>query len=343
MSDNNNPFGQNPFGDNGPSGEDIKNSLKKNSFFIKLVLLIILVIAGLNMSYYTVEAEEVAVITTFGRYTNTQQPGLHFKIPLVQEVYKLKAKRQLKQEFGFRTMSSDVQSEYSRGKNAQSESLMLTGDLNVAIVEWIVHYQISDPFQFLFKIRGSEDTLRVLSESTMREVIGDYSVTEVLTSGREAILQRAKKRLAELCDNYETGLSIQRIELKDSAPPDTVKPSFNEVNEAEQERDRKQNEALAMYNKEIPKAVGEAQQTIEEAFGFAIERVNEAKGDVARFVALQKEYENSPSVTRTRLYFETMNDILSKVEKKIIVDEDSRGMVPMLFPLDKGAAQGGLK
>ncbi|MBN2719263.1 MAG: FtsH protease activity modulator HflK [Deltaproteobacteria bacterium] len=330
---NRSPFGDGPFGEDGPSPDDIKRALKQNSFLIKVIVLIVMIVVLLASAYYTVSAEEVAVVTTFGKYTRTDEPGLHFKIPFVQEVQKLQAKRQLKQEFGFRTTSSGIQSSYTRGDATRGESLMLTGDLNVAIVEWIVHYQISDPVQFLFKIRNGEDTLRDLSESTMREVVGDYSVTEVLTSGREEILQKAKKRLAELCVDYEAGISVQRVELKDSAPPDPVKPSFNEVNQAEQERDQKKNEALAQYNKEIPRAEGEADQILEEAQGYAIERVNRAKGDVAKFVALQKEYEDSPKVTRTRLYLETMNDVMAGIEKKIVVDDDAKGVVPMLFPM----------
>ncbi|MBN2526176.1 MAG: FtsH protease activity modulator HflK [Deltaproteobacteria bacterium] len=338
---NRSPFGDGPFGDDGPSPDDIKRALKKNSFVIKLVVLLGVAIVLAAMSYYTVSAEEVAVVTTFGKYTRTDEPGLHFKFPFVQDVQKLQAKRQLKQEFGFRTTSSGIQSQYTRGDSTLRESLMLTGDLNVAIIEWIVHYQISDPVQFLFKIRNGEDTLRDLSESTMREVVGDYSVTEVLTSGREDILQKAKKRLSQLCKDYETGISVQRVELKDSAPPDPVKPSFNEVNQAEQERDQKKNEALAQYNKEIPRAEGQADQMLEEAQGYAIERVNRAKGDVAKFVALQKEYADSPRVTRTRLYLETMDEVLSGIEKKIVVDDDAKGVVPMLFPMGQGAQRPG--
>jgi modulator of FtsH protease HflK len=337
---NRSPFGDGPFGDDGPGPEDIKRALKQNALLIKIIVGVGLLIVLGALSLYKVNEDELAVVTTFGKYTRTDQPGLNYLIPGIQVAQKLQAKRQLKQEFGFRTTSSGIQSQYTRGDSTLRESLMLTGDLNVAIVEWIVHYQISDPVQFLFKVRNGEDTLRDLSESTMREVVGDYSVTEVLTSGREEILQKAKKRLAALCKDYETGISVQRVELKDSAPPEPVKPSFNEVNQAEQERDQKKNEALAQYNKELPRAAGQADQILEEARGYAIERVNRAQGDVAKFVALQREYEDSPKVTRTRLYLETMNEVLSSIEKKIIVDESTKGMVPMLFPLgqDGGAA-----
>ena len=338
---NRSPFGDGPFGDDGPGPDDIKRALKQNALLIKIVVGVGLLIVLAAMSLYKVSEDELAVVTTFGKVTGTDQPGLNYLIPGVQVAHKLQAKRQLKQEFGFRTTSSGIQSQYTRGDSTLRESLMLTGDLNVAIVEWIVHYQISNPVQFLFKVRNAEDTLRDLSESTMREVVGDYSVTEVLTSGREEILQKAKKRLSELCEDYETGISVQRVELKDSAPPDPVKPSFNEVNQAEQERDQKKNEALAQYNKEIPRAEGQADQVLEEARGYAIERVNMAQGEVARFVALQVEYADAPKVTRTRIYLETMNDVMSGIEKKIVVDDSAKGMVPMLFPLGQDGAAAG--
>jgi membrane protease subunit HflK len=249
-------------------------------------------------------------------------------------VKKVPAKRQHKLEFGFRTESAGRKSEFRRDSLHARESTMLTGDLNVAIVEWIVHYKISDPYQYLFKVRSPEDTLRDLAEATVRAVVGDYSVTEVLTKGREEVLEKARVLLSELCKRYETGLSIQRIELKDSAPPGPVKPSFNEVNQAEQERDRLQNEAWARYNQEIPKARGEAKQLIQEAEGYAVERVNRARGDAERFLAIQKEYARAPVVTRARLYLETMTEVLPKAGKKVFLDEKAKGVMPLLFPAE---------
>jgi len=204
------------------------------------------------------------------------------------------------------------------------------------VVEWIVHYKIADPYLFLFKVRNVEETLHDLSEATLRAVVGDYSVTEVLTRGREEILEKARVHLSDLCKRYETGIAIQRIELKDSAPPDPVKPSFNEVNEAEQERDRLQNEAWTRYNKAIPNARGEAKQLIQEAEGYAVERVNRARGEVARFVAIEKEYARAPEVTRTRIYLETLNEVLPKAGKKVFMDESAKGVMPLLFPADTG-------
>ncbi|HUT77468.1 MAG TPA: FtsH protease activity modulator HflK, partial [Polyangia bacterium] len=285
----------------------------------------------------------------FGRFDRIEDSGLRFRIPLAERVYLVQSKMQLKSEFGFRTEFAGIKSSFRRDAQTLRESSMLTGDLNVAVVEWIVHYQISEPYQFVFRVRDQESTLRALSEATTRKVVGDYSVTEVLTSGREEVLEKAQAELQDLCTRYETGITVQRIELKDSAPPDPVKPSFNEVNQSEQERDRLQNEAEAQYNAEIPRAKGEAKQLLEQAEGFAIERVNRARGDVARFAALQKEYAASPRVTRARIYLETLSDVIPRAGRRIFVDEAMKGVVPMLFPIGDGpipapaAPRGGVK
>jgi len=336
---NQDPF---PFEVRKPTGPPIGDTIKKYAKLIVAGIVVIILIGYIVAGVYQVEPDSVGVETRFGRFKEITDPGLGWRWPLMEEVQKVEAKRQLKLEFGFRTEVAGVQSAFRRDPMTRKESTMLTGDLNVAVVEWIVHYQISDPYKFLFKVRNTAETLRDLSEATMREVVGDYSVTEVLTRGREAILEEVKVKLAEKCNLYETGLAIQRIELKDSAPPDPDKPSFNEVNQAEQERDRLQNDAWAQYNKEIPKARGQARQMIQEAEGYAVERVNRAKGDVAKFVALQREYKRSPRVTRTRIYLETLNEILPKAGRKIYVDEGAKGVVPMLFPLG-GAAAGGAR
>jgi len=339
---------QYPFPDM-PSGADLGKLWRK----IKPAITIVAVILGLIIiaatSYYQIEPEEVGVVTRFGKFTEISEPGPHFKIPLVDSVLKVPAKRQLKVEFGFRTIEAGEKSSFTRDLGTQGESVMLTGDLNVAMLEWIAHYQIADPYAYLFKVRGmeTEETLRALGEATMREVIGDYSIDEVLTTGREEILRNGRQRLAEMCERFETGVTIQRIELRNAAPPDPVKPSFNEVNQAEQERDRLQNDAWAEYNKEIPKAKGEARQVLQEAEGYAVERVNQAKGDASRFLALQRQYAKSPEVTRTRLYLETMNKILPKAGKKLYSDAGSKNnVVPLLYPITQGmtlaapAAQG---
>lgn len=324
-----------PFSSPPPGFDDAKKAYNKHSGTIKFILLLFVLFLVGVASYYQVEPDEVGVLTRFGRFLKISEPGPHFRIPVVDQVLRIPAKRQLKQEFGFRTEIAGVKSAFRRNAATLQESMMLTGDLNVAVVEWIVHYMISDPYLYVFKVRNIEDTLRALSEATMRKVVGDYSVTEVLTKGREEVLEQARIELSELCKRYETGIAIQRIELKDSAPPEPVKPSFNEVNQAEQERDRLQNEAWARYNQAIPKARGEAKQLVEEAQGYAVERVNRAQGDADRFRAVQKEYARAPLVTRTRLYLETMTKVLPQVGKKVLMDENAKGVMPLLFPGDK--------
>ncbi len=336
-----------PFPGGSPLGDIVKILKKHKSYVVIAGIVLFALIIG-SMSAYQVEPEEVGVETRFGKFLRITDPGLNWKIPFMDLVDTIPAKQQLKAEFGFRTVDAGVKSSFTRDRSTYRESMMLTGDMNVAVVEWIVHYQINDPEAYMFKVRNVDMTLRALSEATMREVVGDYSVTEVLTRGREEVLQKAKDKLTALCDIYETGLTIQRIELKDSAPPDPVKPSFNEVNQAEQERDRLQNDAWAQYNREIPKARGQALQMIQEAEGYAVERVNMARGEVARFLHLQKEYEAAPSVTRTRLYLETMNKVIPMAGKKIYVDEGAKeGVIPMLFPMGNvgpaGATKGGAR
>lgn len=292
-----------------------------------LALLALIVLAT---AYFQVEPDEVGVVTRFGRFVRIMPPGPHLRIPLgVEQVQKVPVERQLKQEFGFRTFEAD-QANVRRNEKTLAESLMLTGDLNVATVEWIVQYKIADPYKYLFKLRDVEPTLRLMAEASMRQVVGDHSVSELLTVGREAIAAKAKVLLAELCKRYDNGIDIQQLVLQNVDPPEPVKPSFNEVNQAIQERERAINEAWAEYNQEIPRARGLAEQRIEAAEGYAVDRVNRAHGDAQRFVALQEEYKKAPEVTRTRIYLETFSDVLPKAGRKIIIDESARGVLPLL-------------
>ncbi|HEU4583216.1 MAG TPA: FtsH protease activity modulator HflK [Polyangiaceae bacterium] len=298
-----------------------------------LLILVALIVVALISSYYQVEPDEVAIVTRFGRFVNTTGPGPHGKLPFgIEQVQKVPVQRQLKQEFGFRTARAEVQSSYAKDDRASAEATMLTGDLNVATVEWIVQYKISDPYKYLFKLRDVEDTFRLMAEASMRSVVGDHSVTELLTVGREAIAAKAKDLLAELCKRYDNGISVQQLVLQDVDPPESVKPSFNDVNQAIQERERVINEAWAEYNQEIPRARGLAEQAIEAAEGYAVDRVNRAKGDAQRFIALEEEYRKAPEVTRQRLYLETLSQVLPAAGKKLIFDERAKGILP-LFPL----------
>jgi len=311
------------------NAEEVKSSVTLNAKKIINIGIILLVLIIIMSGFYVVQAENVGVILRFGKYTKTTDPGLHIKIPVIDKVYQVAVERQLKEEFGFRTLKAGVTSQYSRG-NFNSESVMLTGDLNVVVVEWIIQYRVEDPYKYLFKVRNSQQTLRDMSEASMREVVGDRTLNEVLTVGRQEISVTVESKLQELCEQYETGIRIKQVVLQNVDPPDAVKASFNEVNQAQQDKEKLINQARSEYNKIIPKAKGEALQTIQKAEGYASERVNGAKGDVARFVAVLKEYEKAPEITRQRIYLETMSKVLPVMEKKFIIDENGSGVLPLL-------------
>lgn len=301
--------------------------------FQRMVVLSILGLLGLVFvlsSWFTIGTEEVGVVLRLGKYNRTVGSGLNFKIPFgVETLYKLPVERQLKQEFGFRTLQAGVNTRYSQ-ERFDTESLMLTGDLNLADVEWVVQYRISDPYQFLFKVRNPEKTLRDIAESAMRTVVGDRTVNEVLTVGRTEVASTAEAKMQALCNEYEIGIKVEQIVLQDVTPPEPVKPSFNGVNEAQQERERLINVARSEYNKVIPKATGQAEETISKAEGYALERVNRAKGEVSRFNSLYTEYARAPEVFRKRIYLETMETILPKIGTKIITTGEGNGVLPLL-------------
>ena len=297
----------------------------------------IAVLAALAGTAYQIEPEEVGVVLRFGKFVRTTSPGLHFKIPIVEEMQRVPVQRQLKQEFGFRTVEAGVRSDYA-GQQQQlaDESVMLTGDLNVAVVEWIVQYRVDDPYEYLFRVRNLVDTFRAMNEAVMRETVGDRTVTEVVTVGRQEIETAVEIRLQALVDQYQMGIAIDQVVLQDVNPPDPVKPSWDEVSQAQQQRDRLINEALAEYNAVIPRARGEAEQTILQAEGYALDRVNRAQGEASRFAAVEAAYRQAPDVTRQRLYLETMQRILPRVGRKVFVAEGATGVLPLLS-LDSGA------
>ncbi|MCH7826223.1 MAG: FtsH protease activity modulator HflK [Acidobacteria bacterium] len=296
------------------------------------VIAVILVIAVARATVYQVQTEEVGVVLRFGEYIKETPPGLRLKIPFVDTVEMVPVTRQLTQQFGFRAAVPGVRSTIS-AVQFEDESLMLTGDLNVAVLDWIVQYRVANAYDFLFKVRNVEETFRDMNEAVMRGVVGDRTVTEVLTVGRQEIETTVKEKLQALCDQYETGITVDLIVLQDVNPPDPVKPSWDEVNQAQQQRDRMINEAQARYNQVIPRAAGEAQQTILQAEGYALDRVNRSEGDASRFVSIYEEYRRAPDVTRQRLYLETMQRVLPLFGGKLFIDEDARGVLPLL-PLD---------
>jgi membrane protease subunit HflK len=298
----------------------------------RTIFAVLVVLVFLFTSYYQVEPDEVGVVQRFGRFVGTSGPGPHLKIPFgVDSVTKVPVQRTLKLEFGFRTVRAAIKSEFAPPTpETAAESAMLTGDLNVAVVEWVVQYKITDPKKYLFDVREPTATFRDMSEAVMRQVVGDHSVDEVITIGRETIALEAKQQLQDLCNLYGIGIDVQQLVLQDVNPPDPVKPAFNEVNQAIQEKERAINDAWADYNKSVPRAKGEAEQAIRSAEGYALERVNKAQGDASRFEALYEEYRKAAAVTRKRIYFETLAQVLPKVGRKLIVDEKARGILPLL-------------
>jgi membrane protease subunit HflK len=291
---------------------------------------IIAVIAlGAWTAYYTVPSDSVAVVQRFGKYLKEVPPGLHFKLPLgIDAATIVPVKRQLKQEFGFATPGAT--DPFQSPRDGKRETEMVTGDLNAALVEWVVQYRISDPVKFLFAVREPSETLRYVSESVMREVVGDRTVDEVITIGRQEIETEALAKMQALSSKYEMGISIDQVQLKNINPPAPVQESFNEVNQAQQEKEKLINEARRDYNKVIPLAEGEKDQRIREADGYRLKRINEAEGDVARFSALLAEYSKAPEVTRRRIYLETLQDVMPGIRSKIIIDEQARSILPLL-------------
>jgi len=298
---------------------------------IQAAIAVLAAIVLLYGSVYQVSPEEMGVILRFGKFVRTTEPGLHIKLPLgIETLTRVPVQRQLKVEFGFRTTKPGIQSEYLSNAGTKAESVMLTGDLNVVVTEWIVQYKIKDPYKFLFKMREATTTFRGMTEAVVRRIIGDNSVDEVITVGRARIANEAQAALQKLCDSYEIGIEVNQLIFQDVNPPDPVKPSFNDVNEALQEKERKINEAWSEYNQEIPKATGEADQMLRAAEGYATERINNAMGDADRFSAVYREYVKAPAVTRKRLYLETLNDVLPGIKKKVIVDQSLKGILPLL-------------
>ncbi|KPL19150.1 MAG: hypothetical protein AMJ92_04580 [candidate division Zixibacteria bacterium SM23_81] len=297
---------------------------------IGFVVIIVVGLIFLVTTFYKVGADEVGIIRRFGRYSRTTQPGLHLKWPFgIETLKKPKVKRNFTQEFGFRTVKPGVLTQIRKTGYAD-ESLMLTGDLNVGVVEWIVQYKIEDPKAYLFNVREAEETIRDIAEVAMRLSVGDGSVDEVLTFGKMDIAEEVRERLQAVLDAYELGIQIILVALQDVNPPDKVKPAFDEVNSAMQDKDKLIQEARREYNEVVPRASGEAEKMIKEAEGYAVERVNTARGDAQKFMALWREYRNAKDVTKRRLYLETIQEVIPRLEKKYIIDDGVKGLMPLL-------------
>lgn len=308
--------------------------------FILPALVVAVVLTAILTSVYTVQPEGQAVVKRFGKVTSIEPPGLHFRLPFwIDRTYFVPTERVLKQEFGFRTSEVGGRTAYDKS-HFRDESLMLTGDLNVIDVEWVVQYRVADPNRYLHAAREPDFTLRDVSEAVMRRIVGSRVGSNVLTEGRVEVAATARAEMQEILDHLEVGIRIDTVEMQDVTPPDTVKPAFNEVNEAEQERERLINEAERRRNQVIPLAEGEAKQVIEEARGYEAERVNRAEGDVSRFLAILTEYRNVPEVTRRRLHLEMIDEVLPKLGSVFVVEEGQTGPIPLLN-LDAGRRTSG--
>ncbi len=305
--------------------------IRVNSTLILGILIALVIIVGFFSSFYSVPANSVAVVQRFGAYLKTSEPGLHFKLPWgIDMITPVEVARQQKLEFGFATPGGSNAYQYAETyEEMEQEKTMVTGDLNTALVEWVVQYTIEEPEKYLFTFRDPLQTLRDLAEASMREVVGDRSVDEVLTVGRQEMEIKAAERLRQLVKTLNIGIRIDQIQLGNVNPPRSVEMSFSDVNKAQQEKESSVNQAKAEYFKAVPRARGEAKQKISTAEGYATKRVNEAEGDANRFQALLTEFKKAPEVTKKRMYLETMSEILPGVPGKVILDEK----VPQFLPL----------
>lgn len=310
----------------GPGSRGVPNPGR----LVALFAIVILVLWGVLSSFYTTDISEEAVVTRFGAYNRTTSSGFHFKLPFgIEQVITVQSKKILQEEFGFRTAGiSGSETRYTKDE-FRGESLMLTGDLNVADVEWILQYRIADPWKYLFHARDVRINLRDLSLSIMRRVVGDRLVGDVLTTGRVEIADQAKLLTQEQLDQYDIGIKVERIILQGVNPPETVKPAFNEVNAAKQEQEQTINVAEREYNKIIPEARGKAERALADAEAYAIDTVNRSRGDAAQFDEVLEAYKKAPDITRRRLYIDAMEEVFQKAQSVTLIDPAVKGVLPL--------------
>ncbi|MCP3176135.1 MAG: FtsH protease activity modulator HflK [Desulfuromonadales bacterium] len=319
-------------------GQKLKKEFRPSKNLLLVAVAVLAVFVGMS-SFYKVDTEETGVILRFGKFTGYSQPGLHFKLPFgIDRVYLVKTGRVFKEEFGFRTVMPGERSTYTK-RGLEEESLTLTGDLNVSDVEWIVQFQVTDPYKYVFQLKNPVDTIRDVSEAMVRKVIGNSNVTDVLTTERAMLASLIQQDLQQTLNQYDIGVRVVTVKFQDVTPPDPVKKAFNEVNEAEQQKESMIFQAREQFNREVPRARGEAKKTVEEAEGYAIERINKARGETNRFEALLLEYRKAPEVTRRRIFLETMEEVLPKLEEIYVMDGAGSNLLPLL-PM-RSESQGG--
>ena len=335
------PYEQKPDGASGGGGfETPEINVPKNLFvYILLALVGLMAVLAVRSAIYTVEAQERAVVLRLGALNSVEGPGFHFKLPFgIDRAQVFETERVHKEEFGFRTLKAGTRTEYSK-QRFDDEKLMLTGDLNIGDVEWIVQYQISDPTDYWFNLDEPEQAVRDLAESVVRQVVGDRAVDQVLTVGRSAIEDQARREMQQILTEYQSGIKIVALQLQNVTPPEPVQPSFNDVNRAEQDREKMENDALSQLNREIPNAKGEAQRTIAQAEGYRTDRINRARGNTARFLAVLTEYRRAPEVTRQRIYLESIAEVMPHVNDITILDGKSGDRILPHLDLGRGGAR----
>lgn len=305
----------------------LQNKMSPRVIFIVIVVIFLLI--AVFSSFYTVDQKEKAVVLRFGKYDRTTGPGLHFKLPFgIESNYNVPTGRNLTEEFGFRTQQAGVVTTYARG-DFSKESYMLSGDLNIAEVTYIIQYQITDPRAWLFNVRDQVKTIRDISQSVINLNVGNLAVFDVVTTQRTLIEEEGKKKMNEFFEEYKLGINVVTVKLqKTMYPKGAVQDAFEDVNKSIQDRIRLINEGKEAFNREIPKARGEAKKTIQAAEGYATEKVNKAKGDVARFLAVLSEYNKNPRLTRIRLYYEMFQEVFKDPANTDLIDKELTNFIP---------------
>lgn len=293
--------------------------LKPTTFVVVIAVIAVLILSG--TSFYIVDQTEEAVLTRFGKFVGVSGPGMHYKLPFgIDRVYPVKTQVVQTEQFGFRTLKAGVETVYSEGEDFSQESTMLTGDLNIVDVEWIIQYRIVDPRAWLFDVQENRQTIRDISQSVINQLVGDRAILDVIGQQRTTIEEEGAAMMNEMLKGYGLGISILAVKLQNIVPPKGVQQAFEDVNKAIQDMNRLINEGKEAYNAEIPKAQGEADRMVQVAQGYAAERVNQAKGDVARFEAVLTEYRKAPEVTRKRLYYEMVDEVFGGDTGTTLID-----------------------
>jgi len=295
---------------------------------ILMVIAGILILILLGTSVFIVDQTEQAVITRFGKFIGIREPGLHFKLPFgIDRNYTVNVRTVQTEEFGFRTTRGGNAPSYS---TQRGESIMLTGDLNIIDIEWIIQYRVVDPRAWSFNVNERTETIRDVSRSAINMLVGDRAIMRIMGEERAAIEDEALVIMNETFRRFDLGINVIAVKLQNVTPPAGVQEAFEDVNKAMQDLERLINEGLQAYHDEIPRARGEADRMVQVAQGYATERVNRARGDIARFNSVYEEYRRSPEVTRQRLYYEMIEEVFKDEKDMVIIDRNLRNFLPLM-------------